>query len=276
MSILKEVRSITAVRPFAPGKNVRINIEGLAVCEFETDTNRPALIRFLQHINLHQLRFSIVRMAPDNTVSIVKDITLIETNKRTITINGSNPVKPTSHVHPPYNEECELEKLLNLSELHRTQFNPKTKGLPDITTMTLRNCAFYASKVTERIHRVKLNGVTLKTDNLCEVLSGYMVCNGGTINVDIPGVYSANLPIVENEVAYKYEIAFTNHCEAPTSECRRALGSGSDVRFLYNILDPQAPPIVLEGLKRDSKGKLRATPNVAACLPGGTKPCTTC
>ena len=104
---------------------------------------------------------------------------------------------------------------------------------------------------------------------MCKIIGGYIQCNGGTINIDIPGIYTKNLNIVENGIHYKYEISFSNHCIEDAELCEDVIGSaGADVNFSYFMLQPDATPIVLE--KIDEHGT--RTSDVAACLPIQVEP----
>lgn len=269
MSLKNLKQNITDVNPFPNDKNVRIKIEGLAVCKFDRDEMKPSFAYFLQFVDYHELNFSVVKVAPDGTKTIVKEETLIPRDISSINIMGSDAETPCSYQHPPNsaNGEYELDKLLHLSNLHGVRFSLKS-DLPMITTLKMEKTSFYTHETTSRKFKVKLNNTQLKLDKLCKVLGGYIKCNTGTINISIGNLYNEELPIVVDDIPYKYEITFTNHCEGTLPQCRRAIGEGgSDVKFLYRILQPDARSVDLE-----ETGLAIETPNVAACLPAEIEP----
>lgn len=269
---------IATVTNFPKGKNVRIKIEGLAVCRFDDNTSLPetqSKCNFLQHIDYHILKFSIVRIDPSGTVTIIKPVTDIGADTKTVTITGKDLDRPASYIHQPQAGEFDLDKLLNLSELHKEQFKPV--NLHPTTEISIKNCSFYTYKTTGKNYIVKLNNAEIKpAGNLCEIIGGYLNCSSGTVDIDIPEAYSAKLPVEENGISYKYEIAFSNHCHGTTQQCLQALGShgGSDVKFLYDILEPSKKDN--EKIELVEDGIQTETINVAACLPVETEPCAGC
>lgn len=262
MSIREVESDITDVnKTFPTGKNVRIKIEGLAVCRFDRNELNPSFADFLQFVDMHELKFSVVKIDSNDNVSIIKNVSFIPRSVAAMSVKGSNAKTPDSYQHIPISGEYSLDKLLHLSRIHSVRFTP-TSFLP-ITTLTMENTSFYSSEITPRKFKVKLGGVQHKSDNLCKVIGGYIECDGGTLDIDIPTVYTDKLDIADN----RYEIAFTNHCEGTKPQCQRVIGSGgSDVRFLYHILQPEATPISLEPTISPK------TSEVAACLPGQIEP----
>ncbi|HEY0462542.1 MAG TPA: hypothetical protein VGC97_25640 [Pyrinomonadaceae bacterium] len=274
-------QNIKKVKKFPTGKNIRVKIEGLAVCQFDDsdDTTSPtqSICHFLQGITEHKLKFSIVRVNPDGTKTIIQDVTDITEDIGSITIGGNHLKRPANYIYEPQlSGEHELERLLNLSKIHKEQFIVANSA--ETTKMTLKNCSFYTFQKTSKSFKVTLKGIGKKFANLCEVIGGYIECQSRTIDIDIPGIYTDRLAISENGNSYKYEIAFTNHCHGTTAQC---FGTtlGADVKFLYRILTPpkgDADKIVLEQLRLNEFGKRAFSADVAACLPGSTEPCDTC
>lgn len=278
MRVQNLTEDITTVTDFPNGKNVRVKIEGLGVCQFDDNTLLPETLskcHFLQHVNLHKLKFSIVRIDQSGATTIIKPVTDIDGSKKTITITGNDIEKPPSYIHQPQAGEFALDKLLNLSELHKEQFKPV--NLHPTTEMTIKNCSFYTYKTTSKKYAVKLKGKVIKPkDDLCEILGGYLNCISGNIDIDIPGVYTDSLPIKKDGDSYKYEIAFSNHCQGSDQQCLQALsgGGGADVKFLYDIIKP--PKKDDEKMELEEEITDAETINVAACLPASIEPCNGC
>jgi hypothetical protein len=273
MSLRNSEKFVDSVRPFPPGKNVRIKIEGLAVCYFNSNPANSSEVDFLQFVRHHPLRLTIIKIAPNGTITNIKRNHPIPPATRSVNIVGSNSVQPTSFLHDPTGTGTgefpllgRLGRVLHLSKLHGVRFSRRI-NLPEITTLTLRHVSFCTNEVTLCPYIVKLNySQVFGPIELCRVIGGYMECPTGTVTINnVNGVDP-----IQIEQNHTYEITLANHCVGNPSECEDVIGvGGRDVRFLYQILNPDATPIELE-MQRCSKP--RRSSDVAACLPGVVEP----
>lgn len=273
------------LEPFPQGKNVRITIAGLAVCEFKEDTSVPSVIHFLRHVPYHKLKVNIRRrrVGSSSVQNFFSDE--IPNSAKGIEIIPSSSTRPATYIHTPENGEFHLNETINLSNVHKTRFrrNPSRA-----VTMNLSNCAFYTKSRTEDKYIAFIMDdiqPTYTPAQLGEVIGAYMNVSG-TIRVNkVEANGNVTLlkecPIIDGSNQYEYEIEFTNHCESVDAEdCELAIGGrGSDIRFLYDILSPpksDVSKIMLLKIELNKEGFILMTPNVAACLPAPIEPCESC
>ena len=271
--------------PFPQGKNVRITIAGLAVCEFKEDTRIPSVIHFLRHVPHHKLKINVRRrqVGSASTQDFFSDE--IPNSAKGIEIIPSSSTRPATHIHNPQNDEFELDETINLSNTHKTRFrrNPNRA-----ITMNLSNRAFYTKRKTrDKYIAFIIDDIqpSYTPTEIGEIIGAYMNVSGiiriNKVEANGNVTLLKECPIIDGGNPYEYEIEFTNHCESiDTEDCELAIGGrGSDVRFLYDIETPpksDVSKVILLKVELDEIGNLVITPNVAACLPAPVEPCDSC
>jgi hypothetical protein len=263
---------------FPNDKNVRVSIAGLATCEFSEYETQPSIINFLRHVPHHALKMRIKKRNRQGDLISDTQFQLVGITEN-FSIRGTE-ASPTDYIYEA--GQFPISTLINLSEFHKEQFfktpRPSDLPTPEPTHLTLHDCAFYVSKLTDYKYEIKLGNI-VKSPPIKhgEILSGYINVTGESLL--ILGDISQKLNMKENGQSFTYEIMFMNLCIDEVA-CRREMGSdGSDVKYLYDILRPQKnanKKLKLYKVTKDHKGKEIKSGNVAACLPGGTKPCSSC
>jgi hypothetical protein len=273
---LKSERMDDSFALFPAGNNVRITIAGLAVCKFEPDTTRDTLIHFLNHVPLHELRVMVRRKLIDSTNwETIFPKTEIPRNSASILVTGTTFGDQPNYEHRPQGGEFPLNHLLNISDSHKKRF---TRNSKEAIEMRLNHCAFYIKELTEHPYYVFADVIPTSESpkKLGKVLAAYTKISGTLSIIVDEGPFFQHLI---NDT-YEYEIEFTNHCEENPTACERVIGNlGSDVRFLYDILKPPKnilQKIMLFKVTLGTDNRIILTPDVAACLPGTTEPCTDC
>lgn len=242
----KESKDIRDYKPFAEGKNVRVNFEGLAVCDFDDNTegNLNHQLHFLRHPEHHNLKVSIIKIPLDGEPSIILDTTNVPETTKPISISADNSIVPAfGYLHFPEENEYPLPgRILNFNELHRDRFTVfGNEAIKPPTDVLLENFAFYTSEITMLgiKYRVDVELLNKKQNfELGKVFSGYMQSIGGELDIDIPGIELEDEGYYEIE-DNKFEISFSNHCYEIPEVCNAGMGEyDSDVEFLYDILKP--------------------------------------
>jgi hypothetical protein len=274
---LKSEQENDALLPFPNGNNVRITIGGLATCQFTPDTSRPSLFHFVPTARLHKLMVVVKRRnTTTGNVETVLQETPINYRANNISVFGDTMTNPGNYQHTPQAGEFHLNELLHLSNRHNVRFTRNTRPVP---TLRLDHCSYYVKSLTYDSYFVFVlenPGSLQLPKKIGEVLGAYMTASGN-IHLEVDGRSLYQGLITDQAINYEYEIAFTNHCNELPEICKNALGgSGSDVKFLYDILNPPKPDvtkIMLLKMKIDiGTQHVGMTPNVVACLPGTTEP----
>lgn len=235
---------------FPPGKNVRVKITGLALCEFNTSLST---IRFLRHVKHHELTMKITQMRSDMT-GTPKTFTVKIEPTQNVEISASTISTVASHVF-----DQSLDDLIKMkSFLHDNRPLVDRNPLPEPhpTWLKLNHCAFYTHQLTEGTYKFRDVDDTQKPlveKQYCQVLGGYLAYSG-TLTISI---LSNGIPLTFPLTDFLYEIEFRNSCDTSPG-CR----DEEDFRFMYDIVkESQNPGRVFKLVKGP-----RAV-DTGACLP---------
>lgn len=255
--------------------NVRLSIAGLAICKF---TTAGSTIRFLRHVENHQLKMTVIKKLSNQIVEEVNYT--LRKQAGPITFSGADQLSGYEYKPKSYSEgKYDLKMMLDLHFLHGHKLdpNPSPPSSPDSpTVMNINNCLFYTASLTEDKFDLKKNESLIQTrKRFGEVLGGYMkVTDALTIN--IPNLFPSEtliLPMKDGSEIYKYEIQFNNSCfdekGKPCSE--QESSENTDFLRIYDLLIDSREPIDkfdLKPIKSDELSEVeRKSINTGACLP---------
>lgn len=265
---------------FLANKNIRLAIAGLAVCDL---ANTASKIRFLRHVPKHRLKMKIIKKKAADFSFVDSFEREIGETLKDIKITGGTASSPPTFEHIPTSyQEYRLDRLLNFTLLHGHRLDLKkheTKNEADKiespTVLEIDYATFYTAKLTKNKYNFKKTNQPdpiLFDDRLGEILGGYMTVAEKLV-IEIPGAIQPKieLPIIENEVEYVYEVHFNNSCFKPDGEpCEEPRREPTDFVEYYKILGDNIPPEEKYDLDEIELGH-KAT-GTGACLPA----CRTC
>lgn len=266
---------------FSANKNIRLAIAGLAVCDLAVIASK---IRFLRHVPKHKLKMKIIKKkAADFSFVDSFEREIGEPLKNIKITGGTAPTIPTFEHIPTTYQEYRLDRLLNLTLLHGHRLDLKsllpykpgstTNVIEFPTVLEIDYCAFYTAKLTDHKYNFKKQSTPIRfEDYLCEVLGGYMTVTD-KLTIEIPGAIQPRieLPIIENQIEYVYEVQFNNSCfEEDGTPCKQTREDETDFLEYYKVLEDNIIPeeeYDLAVIKTD-----KAATGTGACLPA----CRTC
>lgn len=267
---------------FSKGKNIRIAIGGLSICDFAIQTSE---IRFLRHVEKHKLKMKIIKKQADD-FSFVDSIEYeIGEKLKNIKITGATaPQTPTFEHIPTTYQEYPLSKLISFSLLHGHELDFRsplpykpgstTERIESPTLLKIENCSFYTAKLTDHKYNFKKENIEIRFDDYFgEILGGYMTVVQ-ELRIQIPGALQGeiNLPIEENGIRYVYEIELNNSCfEESGTPCNEVQSDRTDFLDFYDVLEDKINPMETFDLVQLKNGTKAAT-GTGACLPA----CRTC
>lgn len=258
---------------FKSENNIRLAIAGLAICKFAPSRSE---IRFLRHVDKHKLKLTIIpKLASGEIVdkNQVREYTLGNQFK-SIYITGAEATTGFEYKSGSYSSEYPLKMMMDLCFLHGHRLGPKA-GTPsdEITVMSMDNCLFYTTKLTDDDYDLVKNGSPLGIKRkFGEILGGYMkVADNNELTITIPGLIESpiKLPVMVNNVKYHYDIQFNNSCyEADGTPCKFNPSEPTDFLKIYDILEDTERPFDKFDLRKIEKSQSDIlTINTGACLP---------
>lgn len=269
--------------PFPQNRNLRITVEGLAICEFEPNTSNLSTISFLDHVRHHNLMLTVRRRKVGTTAKPEEfDLGAIGKKVKNINIDTTSTSGITNYKRENLlSGESKLDNIIHLTNAHKPwigshrRFRRNTKKA---IKLNLKHCEFYIKTLTpDEYYLFTLdNPFPSGTKRLGAVIGAYMNVSE-SIKILIDGKEIFNKPVIESGHSYHYEMKFTNHCEESTEKCKDVIGNrGSDIWFLYDIIEPRRPPIYKVRLFKitfdKATGETIITPNIAACMPAQVSP----
>ena len=263
---------------FVGGNNIRIAIAGLAICKF---ADAGSTIRFLRHVENHQLKLTIQRKLKSGEDAGDPQEYTIDKSLKTISIAGAEPSE--GYLYQPITYlEYELKLMMDLQFLHGHKLTERVgPHVDELTIMTINNCLFYTTTLTDVEFDLVKNGSLIKVARrFGEILGGYMrVAPDKELVITIPGLI-IRLPVKVDTIEYNYEIQFNNSCfKADGTPCDPPSVPPESTDFLkiYDILEDRDRPYDQFDLRQVSPEHLSKTAiNTGACLPVVEDPCLNC
>lgn len=276
---------------FSGEANIRLAIAGLAICRFPKPEEDHSTIKFLRHVEKHQLKMEIIQKL--DTGEVIGNLSYTVGKKlKTIIIEGAEAVDGFEHKPTNYSE-YDLKTMLDLQFLHRHPLDLKSGDYVDaLTVMRIKDCLFYTSKVTDNEFDLVRGDIPIPIKRkFGEILGGYMkVADDKELKIIIPGLTTSpiKLPAKIGDVKYKYEVNFNNSCfEDNGVPCKKNTEQNTSIPTdfvkIYDILEDKHPPydrfdlkpIVTTATNIISDASIIAI-NTGACLPVIEDPCLNC
>lgn len=245
---IEAINTTTEQESFPKDKNIRVLIEGLALCDFD----RINTFRFLRHVLHHQLLMTINQKKRDD-VEYIKTLTIKLEKNQNVEILGAEVNQDTN----------DLSDLLKMQNIHGKEIIDRDKDeLPEDlpTTLKVENCNFSSHLLTNNKYSFDDTNRTIRqAKKYCAILKGDMFfANDFTIFID--GSFPYTFPIDDN---YYYEIVFNNSCDS-TPQC----GEEEDYKYYYDIVrEADNPHRRFKMLKHGGRSPV----GTGACLPTCTR-----
>lgn len=264
---------------FQGENNIRLAIAGLAICKFAQARSE---VSFLRHVDKHKLKLKIIPKLASGEIVDESQVEYTIGDLRSIYITGAEATGGFQYEPGSYSSEYPLKMMLDLHFLHGHPLARKA-GTPsdNLTKMSIDNCLFYTSKLTDDDYDLVMNGSPMNIKRrFGEILGGYMKVPD-KLTITIPGLIGSpiELPVTIDGVKYHYEVQFNNSCyELDGTPCKPP-GPNEPTDFLkiYGILEDRERPFDKFDLKKIVKSQPGVlTINTGACLPVVEHPCLNC